>query len=104
MQYLTPQEQERLAYAEGYTETAAMLRRLDDAHAALGDEVAQLDDLATERDGLRDELELERSAYAGLQIEADQWHEEYKKLRAALMALESEVSPGMRDFIREVLE
>jgi len=107
MQYLTPQEQERLAYAEGYTETAAVLARLDDAHAALGDEVAmqaQLDDLATERDGLRDELELERAAYAGLQIEADQWHEEYKKLRAALMALEAEVSPGMRDFIREVLE
>jgi len=107
MQYLTPQEQERLAFAEGYTETAAMLRRLDDAHAALGDEVAlqaQLDDLATERDGLRDELELERSAYVDLRIEADQWHEEYKKLRAALMALEAEVSPGMRDFIREVLE
>jgi uncharacterized protein YukE len=107
MQYLTPQEQERLAFAEGYTETAAMLRRLDDAHAALGDEVAmqaQLDDLATERDGLRDELELERAAYVGLQVEADQWHEEYKKLRAALMALEAEVSPGMRDFIREVLE
>jgi uncharacterized protein YukE len=107
MQYLTPQEQERLAFAEGYTETAAVLARLDDAHAALGDEVAmqaQLDDLATERDGLRDELELERAAYAGLQVEADQWHEEYKKLRAALMALEAEVSPGMRDFIREVLE
>jgi len=106
MQYLTPQEQERLAFAEGYTETAAMLRRLDDAHAALGDEVAmqaQLDDLATERDGLRDELELERAAYAGLQIEADQWHDQVKTLRAALMALESEVSPGMRDFIREVL-
>ena len=107
MHYLTPQEQERIAYAEGYTETAAVLARLDDAHAALGDEVAmqaQLDDLATERDGLRDELELERAAYAGLQIEADQWHEEYKTLRSALMALEAEVSPGMRDFIREVLE
>jgi uncharacterized protein YukE len=107
MQYLTPQEQERLAYAEGYTETAAVLARLDDAHAALGDEVAmqaQLDDLATERDGLRDDLELERAAYAGLQAEADQWHEEYKKLRSALMALEAEVSPGMRAFIREVLE
>ena len=107
MHYLTTQEQERLAFAEGYTETAAVLARLDDAHAALGDEVAmqaQLDDLTTERDGLRDELELERTAYAGLQVEADQWHEEYKKLRAALMALEAEVSPGMRAFIREVLE
>jgi uncharacterized protein YukE len=107
MHNLTTQEQERLAYAEGYTETAAVLARLDDAHAALGDEVAmqaQLDDLATERDGLRDELELERAAYAGLQAEADQWHEGYKQLRSALMALESEVSPAMRAFIREVLE
>lgn len=107
MQYLTPQEQERLAYAEGYTETAAVLARLDDAHAALGDEVAmqaQLDDLATERDGLRDELDAARASYHEANREADQWHEEYKKLRAALMALEAEVSPCMRDFIREVLE
>jgi len=106
MQYLTPQEQERLAYAEGYTETAAMLRRLDDAHAAMGDEVAmqaQLDDLATERDGLRDELDLERANYAGLQISTDQWYEEYKKLRSALMAIEAEVPAHVRQFIREVL-
>ena len=106
MTYLTTAERERLAYAEGYTETAAVLARLNDAHAALGDEVAmqaELDDLATERDGLKDELELERAAYAGLQAEADQWHEGYKQLRAALMALESEVSPAMREFIRDVL-
>jgi uncharacterized protein YukE len=106
MHNLTTAEQERLAYAEGYTETAAVLARLDDAHAALGDVAAmqaQLDDLATERDGLRDELELERAAYAGLQIEADQWHEEYKKLRAALMALEAEVPAHIRQFIREVV-
>ena len=104
---MTNNERERLAYAEGYTETAAMLARIDDLHAALGDEVAmqaQLDDLATERDGLRDELDLERAAYADLRIEADQWHDQVKTLRAALMALESVVSPGMRDFIREVLE
>jgi hypothetical protein len=84
-----------------------VLARIDDLHAALGDEVAmqaQLDDLATERDGLRDELDLERSLHADLRIEADEWHEEYKKLRSALMALEAEVSPGMRAFIREVLE
>lgn len=107
MQYLTPQEQERLAFAEGYTETAAMLRRLDDAHAALGDEVAmqaQLDDLATERDGLRDELEAARVSYHEANKEADAWHDQVKTYRSALMALESEVSPGMRDFIREVLE
>jgi hypothetical protein len=103
---MTNSERERLAYAEGYTETAAVLARIDDMHAALGDEVAmqaQLDDLATERDGLRDELDLERAAYADLRIEADEWHEGYKQLRAALMALEAEVSPGVRAFIREVL-
>jgi uncharacterized protein involved in exopolysaccharide biosynthesis len=107
MHYLTTQEQERLAFAEGYTETAAVLARLDDAHAALGDEVAMqtmIDDATDAVNSLRDELDLERSAYADLRAEADQWHEEYKKLRAALMALEAEVSPGMRDFIREVLE
>jgi chromosome segregation ATPase len=107
MQYLTPQEQERLAYAEGYTETAAVLARLDDAHAALGDEVrmqAQLDDLQDVINGLRDDLDASRASYHEANREADQWHEEYKKLRAALMALEAEVSPGMRTFIREVLE
>ena len=106
MQYLTNQEQERLAYAEGYTETAAVLARLDDAHAALGDEVAmqaQLDDANSDVHRLQDELELERAAYADLRIEADQWHEEYKKLRSALMAIESEVPAHVRQFIREVL-
>jgi hypothetical protein len=104
---MTNNERERLAYAEGYTETAAVLARLDDAHAALGDEVAmqaQLDDANDTIDGLRDQLELEHSLHADLRIEADEWHEEYKKLRSALMALEAEVSPGMRAFIREVLE
>ena len=107
MTYLTTTERERLAYAEGYTETAAVLARIDDAHAALGDEVAmqaQLDDANDIIDGLRDQLELERSLHADLRIESDEWHEGYKQLRSALMALEAEVSPGMRAFIREVLE
>jgi uncharacterized protein involved in exopolysaccharide biosynthesis len=107
MQYLTPQEQERLAYAEGYTETAAVLARLDDAHAALGDEAAmqaQLDDANDIINGLRDELEAARVSYHEANREADAWHDQVKTLRSALMALEAEVSPGMRDFIREVLE
>lgn len=118
MHYLTIQEQERLAYAEGYTETAAVLARLDDAHAALGDEISrtfaldderdglqrQIDDMRDERDGLRDELELARASYRDALKEADEWHDQVKTLRAALMALESEVSSGMRAFIREVLE
>lgn len=106
MHYLTTEEQERLAYAEGYIETAAVLARLDDAHRALGDEVAmqaQLDDLATERDGLRDELDAARASYREAMSDADAWHDQVKTYRSALMALESVVSPGMRDFIREVL-
>jgi len=106
MQYLTPQEQERLAYAEGYTETAAVLARLDDAHRALGDEVAmqaQLDDANDIINGLRDELEAARVSYHDANREADEWHEEYKKLRSALMAVEAEVPAHIRQFIREVL-
>ena len=103
---MTTEERERLAYAEGYTETAAVLARLDDAHAALGDDVArqaELDDLATERDGLRDELAAETQAYRAAMNEADQWHNTAKNYRAALMALESEVNPRLREFIRDVL-
>jgi hypothetical protein len=107
MQYLTPQEQERLAYAEGYTETAAVLARLNDAHHALGDEVAmqaQLDDANDIIDGLRDAVAAERQFYRDAREESDQWHEEYKKLRSALMAIEAEVPAHVRQFIREVLE
>jgi len=106
MHYLTTSEQERLAYAEGYTETAAVLARLDDAHHALGDEVAmqaQLDDANDIINGLRDELEAARVSYHEANREADQWHEEYKKLRSALMAVEAEVPAHVRQFIREVL-
>jgi len=34
MSYLTTEERERLAYAEGYTELAKMLAKLDDAERA----------------------------------------------------------------------
>lgn len=43
MQHLTTEERERLAYAEGYTETAKLL--------------GQLDDVERERDDLTDQLE-----------------------------------------------
>jgi uncharacterized protein involved in exopolysaccharide biosynthesis len=107
MQYLTPQEQERLAYAEGYTETAAVLARLDDSHAALGDEVAmqaQLDDANDIINGLRDELDASRVSYHEANKEADAWHDQVKTLRSALMAIEAEVPAHIREFIREVLE
>ena len=106
MQYLTPQEQERLAYAEGYTETAAVLARLDDAHRALGDEVAmqaQLDDAADIANGLRDELDAARASYREAMRDADMWHDQVKTYRSALMAIESEVPAHIRQFIREVL-
>ena len=106
MHYLTPAEQERLAYAEGYTETAAVLARLDDAHRALGDEAAmqaQIDDLQDMVNGLRDERESWQEPYRAALNDADMWHNQAKTYRSALMAIEAEVPPHVRQFIREVL-
>ena len=106
MHYLTPAEQERLAYAEGYTETAAVLARLDDAHRALGDEAAmqaRIDDLQDLVDGLRDERDSWAEPYRAALNDADMWHNQVKGLRSALMAIESEVPAHIRQFIREVL-
>jgi len=113
MHYLTTEEQERLAYAEGYTETAAVLARLDDAHRALGDEVAmqaQLDDLQAELDDATDERD---AAQSGLDEIGCRWHDtraelaltrdKLKTYRSALMAIEAEVPAHIRQFIREVL-
>ena len=107
MTYLTIEERERLAYAEGYTETAAVLARLDDAHRYLGEAAAmqaERDDAIDLVDGLRDERDAERDAYRAALNDADRWHNEAKTLRSALMALEAEVQPHIRQFIREVLE
>ena len=107
MQYLTPQEQERLAYAEGYTETAAVLARLDDAHHALGDEVAmqaEIDDTKEKYFELIDERDELEGYLAEVRKEADAWHDQVKTLRSALMAIEAEVPAHVRQFIREVLE
>ena len=43
---LTIEEQERLAYVTGDTDTAALLARLDDMHHALGQGVAALEAVA----------------------------------------------------------
>jgi hypothetical protein len=106
MHNLTTQEQERLAYAEGYTETAAVLARLDDAHRALGDEAAmqaQIDDLQDTINGLRDERDSWQDPYRAALNDADTWHNQAKTYRSALMAIEAEVPPHVRQFIREVL-
>ena len=43
---LTIEEQERLAYVTGDTDTAALLARIDDLHHALGQGVAALEAVA----------------------------------------------------------
>lgn len=78
MHNLTTQEQERLAYAEGYTETAAVLARLDDAHAALGRATAELalfDEVKTARDEFEDETD-------GLKEELSALFEDYRRMRS----------------------
>ena len=106
MHYLTPAEQERLAYAEGYTETAAVLARLDDAHAALGDEVRlqyQLDDACDALDGLRSKVDDLERRLTDAMAEREHARDQMKGLRSALMAIEAEVPAHVRQFIREVL-
>jgi predicted nucleic acid-binding Zn-ribbon protein len=113
MQYLTPQEQERLAYAEGYTETAAMLRRLDDAHHALGQATANLaifegvqaemDDLMDERDDALAALDPLGCKLHDTRAELELTRDKMKTYRSALMAVEAEVPAHVRQFIREVL-
>lgn len=113
MHYLTTQEQERLAYAEGYTETAAVLARLDDAHAALGQAVAdldrfdglqaELDDMADARDDALAALDPLGCRLHDTRAELALATDKVKTYRAALMAIESEVPAHIRQFIREVL-
>jgi predicted nucleic acid-binding Zn-ribbon protein len=107
MQYLTPQEQERLAYAEGYTETAGVLARLDDAQRALGEDAAmqyEVDDANDERDRMRWKAEDLENRLDDVMAEREQARDQVKTLRSALMAIEAEVPAHVRQFIREVLE
>jgi FtsZ-binding cell division protein ZapB len=107
MHTLTTNEQERLAFAEGYTETAAMLARLDDAHHALGDEVAmqiEIDELKTERDGLKDELDNLFTDYKNARDLVDEERDAAQQLRAALGTVETMTTDkALRAYIREVL-
>jgi len=83
---MTTAERERLAYAEGFVETAKLFARLDDMHHALGRALS--DDLSDEAELLeqhqelideRDRLQAER---ADLRIENDQLFEDYQTMRA----------------------
>ena len=106
MTYLTTAERERLAYAEGYTETAAILARLDDAHRALGDEAAlqaQLDDMTDERDAALAALDPLGCKLHDTRAELELATDKLKTYRSALMAIEAEVPAHIRQFIREVL-
>jgi len=113
MTYLPTSERERLAYAEGYTETAAVLARLDDAHRALGAATADLlhlDDLQAELDNATDERDDALAALDPLgcklhdtRAELELTRDKLKTYRSALMAIESEVPAHIRQFIREVL-
>ena len=107
---LTLSERERLAYAEGYTETAALLAEMSDLET-------RADTLETELEDTKDRLDETEGNYHAMIDERDELEEELqtareelteattnaRQYRAALMALESEVSAPMREFIREVL-
>lgn len=107
---LTLNERERLAYAEGYTETAALMaemsnletradtleNELETTKDRLADVESNYHSLIDERDELEDELQTAREELTEATTNARQY-------RAALMALEAEVTPAMREFIREVL-
>jgi predicted nucleic acid-binding Zn-ribbon protein len=106
MHYLTIEERERLAYAEGYTETAAVLGQIDDLQRALGEEAAmqyQLDNATDAVDGLRSKVDNLERRLTDTMAEREQARDQAKALRSALMAIEAEVPAHIRQFIREVL-
>jgi hypothetical protein len=53
---MTTNEQERAAYMAGDTKTAELLARIDALQRALGQAVADIEELTDERNALRDEL------------------------------------------------
>jgi chromosome segregation protein len=115
---LTLNERERLAYAEGYTETAALLAemadletRADALESELEDTKDRLDKTETnyyalieERDELEDELMTAREESDAQRLETGAWHEEYKKLRVALtLALELLENPDADAFMADAV-
>lgn len=104
---LTLDERERLAYAEGYTEAAALLAEMAELQSinnSLENEKDRAAELETERDNLQDDFEALAASLQDVVSERNEATEHAKTYRAALMALEAEVSPAMREFIREVIQ
>jgi predicted nucleic acid-binding Zn-ribbon protein len=106
MHYLTIEERERLAYAEGYTETAAVLGQIDDLQRALGEAAAmqyEVDEANDERDRMRWKAEDLENRLDDVMAELELTRDKLKTYRSALMAIEAEVPAHIRQFIREVL-
>jgi hypothetical protein len=76
---MTTSERERLAYAEGFVETAKLFARLDDMHHALGRALG--DDLSNEVELLAQyqELIVERDS---AREERDAYYDDYRLMRA----------------------
>lgn len=100
-------ERERLAYINNDMATADLIGRLDDAHRALGDEVAmqaEIDDLRDQVYGLKDELDSLFNDYKNARRDMDEAHDRAKQLHAALTTVETMTTDkALRAFIREVL-
>lgn len=89
---MTTNERERLAYAEGFVETAKLFARLDDMQRALGESVAHVDaieqerqayrDLVEERDELEDQLTAVERSRDELEDELDALFDDYQTMRA----------------------
>jgi chromosome segregation ATPase len=78
------------------TRADTLENELEDTKDRLADVESNYHALIDGRDELKDELQTARE-------ELTEAQEVAKTYRAALMALEAEVSPAMREFIREVL-
>lgn len=100
---MTTHERERLAYAEGYTETAAVLARIADLEDQVETLQERVDDISDERDTAQSGLDEVGCRLHDTRAKLALSEDKVKTYRAALMAIEAEVSPAMREFIREVL-
>lgn len=81
---MTTNEQERLAYAEGYIEVANLLARLDDLEHTLENDAAELEKTRDKLDVLEYELDEKKDEYAMLFSDYVRMREERDELHAAV--------------------